>query len=422
MRSLLPKVKLPGWARTVVYGPDLCPPAKASETACLRHQDLVILDRSSHGKAMSNGLKRFGQALLAEGLPLVGACFSFPGWAAVAGTQYCFRLKSSVTNSTLSLLGTGLVGATAMVGGLLPAVGAAAALALSKASLSYLSTRLQDDPIYYSDSRFALHFAKELASEFGQELPLPESVAPQDGRKILVESVNVALQSLPSPKVAELAGRVRIKMETQQSREHDQQCERFLSPSLPSWFPWVRVAREEMRAFPSVYHYPEPPRLRVVANSSAKIGWARNGDVGISLGVLCSPPRRRFVVGHEIGHLESQDALRDQGVSLLVAALQDELKHQPDNTGLKRLISDVEAQQRQFFHQTEFAADRRGAEMALHFGHSPRQIVATVERSLGRTKASDTHPSGPERVAQVAKFLGVAQPSESSARRRRQPD
>ena len=147
-----------------------------------------------------------------------------------------------------------------------------------------------------------------------------------------------------------------------------------------------------------------------------QVGTVANGQAGIFLGdekvtghgastnasvilpegfaSLLPHPIGAFLVGHELGHVESNDIVRGFGHKQVVSALAG-----------SELAAEAEKVAHQLEHQAEFAADQRGLSYALAQGHDQKAIVTGFERFLTVAtdgKASDSHPAATERITRLA--------------------
>jgi len=110
---------------------------------------------------------------------------------------------------------------------------------------------------------------------------------------------------------------------------------------------------------------------------------------------LLPHPVGSFLVGHELGHVQSNDIVHGFGHHQLVSALAG-----------SELAEEAERVAQQLDHQAEFAADQRGLSYALSQGHERAAVLAGFERFLTVAtdgQASESHPAAVERVTRLAK-------------------
>ena len=146
-----------------------------------------------------------------------------------------------------------------------------------------------------------------------------------------------------------------------------------------------------------------------------QVGTVSNGHAGIFLGdeqvtghgastnasvilpegfaTLLPHPIGAFLVGHELGHVESNDVVRGFGHQQVVSALAG-----------SELAAEAETIAHQLQRQAEFAADRRGLSYALAEGHDQKAIVTAFDKFLTVAtdgNASDSHPAAADRIARL---------------------
>lgn len=108
---------------------------------------------------------------------------------------------------------------------------------------------------------------------------------------------------------------------------------------------------------------------------------------------LLSRPVGAFLVGHELGHVETNDMVHGFGRQQVLGCLTGELAEEAS-----RVASQLD-------HEAEFAADRRGMSYALAQGHGREAVVAGFQQFLQVAtdgQASDSHPAAQERIQRLA--------------------
>jgi hypothetical protein len=110
-------------------------------------------------------------------------------------------------------------------------------------------------------------------------------------------------------------------------------------------------------------------------------------------------PITDWVVGHELGHIESQDGLAAIGRSFLIGQMKAD--------GLdNKLVASVETLHQELNRQCEFESDREGLEYALQQGHSRETVLAAMAGFLSAMPAGyeASHPDPKVRIENLNKL------------------
>ncbi len=402
--------KLVSFARR---GPDL----KTQATATPAHQSRLLDEdvvhiRTPRTHSLKKAAKVFLHSCLGQSLAVAGAALGPLGLGLAVSAQTAARILlepgqnngrslfdvkgEAATKSLFKALGVGLA---TLAGGPGLGLAATALVSLPGAVKTYFRSRADESHLTLVNGP---SLANQMVRELDRELEsrgLEPSGIPTIGTALrrgtaptLAAALEVANKTLPSPMGALLAGRAFQALTTEESRAQEQSLARRGLIKYPT--------RPEPSEFQTLY--PSPPQLFWDPRHQ---GSAATGDIRLDLGTFWDGGVvRRFVVGHEAGHLENDDTNATHGVSFTRHFLLHGDHFQPEEQDRQRfsnLAEGLAGQERERKHQTEFRADDRGVDHALAHGHSPQEIYLAAAKVFEGAGANETHPDSKDRLKRI---------------------
>lgn len=110
-----------------------------------------------------------------------------------------------------------------------------------------------------------------------------------------------------------------------------------------------------------------------------------------------------WIIGHELGHIQSQDGLQAIGRSVVIGHLEKDGIQGP-------VLDQAKVIHEALNKESEFESDREGFDYAVAQGHSPESIISSTAAFLDAIsdgqKSVGSHPASDLRIASLKDYAG----------------